>query len=88
MHVLFSKQFEKDILKIKDLALIDKIDTTIQSVKNASSFSEIRNFKKLSGYKNKYRIRIGDYRIGIFVDNNVIEFSRFLHRKEIYRYFP
>ncbi len=46
--------------------------------------------QKLEGYKQYYKIRIGHYRIGLWVDSdeNIIEFRRVLHRKEIYRRFP
>jgi mRNA-degrading endonuclease RelE of RelBE toxin-antitoxin system len=53
-----------------------------------SSFAEITNIKKLQGYDNAYRIRIGDYRLGIIFDGEILIFERVLHRKEIYRYFP
>ncbi len=35
-----------------------------------------------------YRIRVGDYRIGVEVVGDEILFVRILHRKDIYRYFP
>jgi mRNA interferase RelE/StbE len=46
--------------------------------------------QKLSGFKSFYKIRIGDYRIGLLIDedNQIIEFQRILHRREIYRKFP
>ena len=40
------------------------------------------------GYAGRYRIRIGNYRIGIEVNEDVIEVMRVLHRREFYRYFP
>lgn len=46
------------------------------------------NLKKLKGGGNYYRIRVGEYRIGIIVEGDAITFVRCLHRKEIYRYFP
>ncbi|MGA1264796.1 MAG: type II toxin-antitoxin system RelE family toxin, partial [Prochlorothrix sp.] len=52
------------------------------------------NLLKLKGYDTYYRIRVGDYRIGLEVlhqsdsGNLEIVFVRVLHRKEIYRYFP
>ncbi|MGH8000971.1 MAG: type II toxin-antitoxin system RelE family toxin [Brasilonema sp.] len=55
---------------------------------NILSFEEITNLKKLKGYDNAYRIRIGDYRIGIIFDDETVMFQRVLHRKDIYRYFP
>ncbi len=38
--------------------------------------------------KNYFRIRIGDYRVGIKITGNEILFVRILHRKEIYKFFP
>ena len=45
---------------------------------------------KLQGYESYYRIRVGDYRIGLRldVDRRRIEFRRVLHRSQIYRSFP
>ena len=46
--------------------------------------------EKLKGYRDYYKIRVGVYRVGLFIDkaNRVIEFRRVLHRRDIYRYFP
>ena len=46
--------------------------------------------QKLSGHQTFYKIRIGDYRIGIHIDTDehLVEFQRVLHRREIYRKFP
>ena len=88
MLVKFTSLFNKDVSGILNIKLIQTIEDTIEDVKFAESVFSIRNLKKLKGYKNHFRIRIGNYRIGLFIDNNIAEFSRFLHRKEIYRYFP
>ncbi|WP_199250185.1 type II toxin-antitoxin system RelE/ParE family toxin [[Phormidium] sp. ETS-05] len=57
-------------------------------VEQAEQLSEISNLKKLKGSTDYYRMRVGDYRIGIKVNDGVVSFVRILHRKEIYRYFP
>lgn len=46
--------------------------------------------KKLTGYQTYYKIRVGDYRIGLQIDPNTqtVEFQRVLHRRDIYRKFP
>jgi mRNA interferase RelE/StbE len=46
--------------------------------------------QKLSGYQAYYKIRVGDYRIGLRIDvqAETVEFQRVLHRREIYRKFP
>ncbi|MGA9351150.1 MAG: type II toxin-antitoxin system RelE/ParE family toxin [Anaerolineae bacterium] len=42
----------------------------------------------MKGYDTFYRIRLGDYRIGIEVLEDKVILVRILHRKDIYRYFP
>ena len=54
----------------------------------ARDISEIPNLKKLKSDGDYYRIRIGDYRLGLIIENGTIIFVRLLHRSEIYRYFP
>jgi mRNA interferase RelE/StbE len=45
--------------------------------------------KKIEGYETYYRIRIGDYRLGMeAISGREVVLLRFLHRKDIYRYFP
>ena len=88
MRVLFTHQFLKQVRNVKDKRLAKRIESAISEIKNASSLSEINNLKELKGYNNAHRIRVGDYRIGIYFIKNTVEFSCFMHRKEIYRYFP
>jgi len=46
--------------------------------------------QKLRGYQEYYKLRVGSYRVGLRVDSmeQVVEFRRVLHRKDIYRRFP
>lgn len=88
MNVRIDKSFEKDIKKIKDKKLLAKIADTIEHAQAAISGDEIKNIKKLKGSNSYYRIRIGNYRIGITIEGDVIDFIRFLPRKDIYKYFP
>ena len=46
--------------------------------------------ERMTGYPDKYKIRIGSFRIGITIDkqNNSIICQRIAHRKDIYRTFP
>ena len=47
------------------------------------------NVKKLQGYRNYYRVRLGDFRRGFALDDTPVGPAlRLLHRREIYRYFP
>jgi len=57
-------------------------------VETAENLEALNNIKKLKAKEDYYRIRVGDYRIGLTANEEVITFVRVLHRKEIYRYFP
>jgi len=88
MNVEFRKSFEKDLSKIRDETLLQKIQVVIEEAEKANNIGELNNFKKLKTDGNYYRIRIGDYRIGVTITNDIIIFVRALQRKDIYRYFP
>ncbi|MDH5475600.1 MAG: hypothetical protein OEX22_07930 [Cyclobacteriaceae bacterium] len=57
-------------------------------VKKAENFDDLSGIKKLTGFDDAFRIRTGNYRIGVFVDEEVVQFARVAHRKDIYKIFP
>nr|GFC88903.1 hypothetical protein [Tanacetum cinerariifolium] len=59
----FNRHFLKDIGKLPTAELKNEVADIILAVESAASFSEIRNVKKLKGFKAAYRIRVGDFRI-------------------------
>ncbi|HEX2787111.1 MAG TPA: type II toxin-antitoxin system RelE/ParE family toxin [Ignavibacteria bacterium] len=88
MIIKIEKSFERDVAKINDKIILSKLSAVITNISAVSSQKEIPNLKKLSGNQSYYRIKINNYRIGISITGNEIIFIRFLHRKEVYRYFP
>lgn len=61
---------------------------TIELIEASDSLALLPNVKSLKGTKNYFRIRVGDYRIGLAMQEGTVIFVRFLNRKDIYRYFP
>jgi mRNA interferase RelE/StbE len=88
VKVEFRRTFEKDLKKINDKSLLVKIKSTVNSVEDAASLDDVANLKKLKGNEGYFRIRIGDYRLGLFLEGETILFVRVIHRREFYRYFP
>lgn len=88
MKIKFESKFEKDLRNIKDKKLLSKIKEVILECKAVQTLNEVKNIKKMQGYQTFYRLKIGDYRIGIEIINDELIFVRFLHRKDIYRFFP
>lgn len=88
MNVRYEASFERDLKSIRDNALLKRIKSIIDDIKKVDNTKHIGNLKKLKGYDTFYRIKLGDYRIGIEIIKDEVIFTRFLHRKEVYRYFP
>ena len=88
MKVEFRESFAKDLKGVKDKGLLDRVKELIEAVEKADSLAEISNLKKLKGGGNYFRLRVGDYRVGLTLENDTVIFVRFLNRKDIYKSFP
>ena len=88
MEVIFLKKFSKDLDKIKQPKDFKSIAAVIELVKSIEIIEEVPGVKKLTGFEDAFRIRSGNYRIGVFVEGNLIQFARVAHRKDIYKIFP
>jgi mRNA interferase RelE/StbE len=85
----FKKSFAKDLKKrSQEKKLLTQVQEIIEAVEQVERLEEINNFKKITAQGDYYRIRLGDYRIGLKIEKETVVFVRFLHRSEIYRYFP
>lgn len=89
MKVEYLPKFLKDLKALKSSTVFEAIDSLVfEEVPNLESLDTISNLSKLKGSNDAFRIRVGDYRIGLFFDGETVTFARVLHRSEIYRYFP
>jgi mRNA interferase RelE/StbE len=88
VKTLFEDSFGKDVKLIEESSAKKSLLKIIAEVELASNLSEIAGVKKLKGAKNTYRIRMGDYRIGILLVSDTVIFVRVLRRDKIYRVFP
>ena len=89
MTVEFDRSFLKSLSNIKDKSILKRIKNIILRLENSDNLKDVRNIRKLTGFKTYYRIRIGDYRLGFeSIDENTIRLLIVAHRKDIYRNFP
>jgi mRNA interferase RelE/StbE len=88
MQVFYEKSFLKDIKKINDKNIANKLKKILNKFEEEANLTTFLNVKKLKGFDNFYRIKIGTYRLGFKYENESIEVIRFLHRKDIYKLFP
>lgn len=89
MKVEYRQLFLKDLKKLKKQPVYQRVfNLAFEILPNTKDLIELSNVKAMKGYPNRYRIRIGDYRVGIEVSGEQLEMMRVLHRREFYRYFP
>jgi mRNA interferase RelE/StbE len=89
MRTQFTKSFAKELRKHrKNPELLRQVQGIIEAVEQSGVVLDIANLKQLKAEGRYYRIRTGDYRIGITIEDDLVTFVRVLHRKEIYRFFP
>ena len=88
MKIEVLKSFEKDIEKVRNRALSIKVLATIKSIETCQNLPEIPHLKKMVGYERYYRIKLGEYRIGLKIEKDSVILIRLMDRKNIYKYFP
>ncbi len=88
MKTGFKSSFAKDLKAIKSKAVLEAVAKLITVVEAAQNLRAIPDVKKLRAKRAYYRIKLGNYRIGITLNKAEITFVRCLDRKEIYSYFP
>ena len=81
--IRWKKSAEKDLLGIN----YKQIPRIIESIESLAKNPFSRQYRKLQGTDNFYRIRVGDYRVIYQVNNdeNVLTIFYVRHRKDVYR---
>jgi mRNA interferase RelE/StbE len=89
VKVRIDKSFDKDIDRIMDKKILKRLQSLISEMEEAETIQSLTSLKKIEGYRSFYRLKMGDYRLGLEASSSKeISLVRFLHRKDIYRYFP
>ena len=91
MDVYFKPSFIRDFKKLpsdtqREVRYIcTELFPSIRDMKNLFRYQ----IKPIGGFKNYFRIRVGNYRIGFKrTSGGIVEFMRVKYRKDIYRNFP
>jgi mRNA interferase RelE/StbE len=89
MKIQISKRFSKDTQKITDKRILAKIKQVIIEASQAESLVNISDLEEMSGFPNYYRVKFDyRYRIGIYCENELIQFLRVDNREGFYKKFP
>lgn len=77
MRTDFRKSFARDLRRRKnDSDFLDCVKEAIEDVELSETTSRITNLKKLKGESGYYRIRFGNYCIGIKLEDDLVIFIR------------
>ena len=88
-EVTYTRRFLKEMVKLPK-----EIQTRAEKIVFEELFSAnpsgLGYLEHMTGYSDKYKIRIGRYRIGITLDKakKLIICQRIAHRRDIYKIFP
>lgn len=87
--VEYTRRFLKELATLP-AELQNRVEPIVFEELESENPFELGYLQKLKGYSDKYKIRVGDYRIGITVEQetNTLICERIAHRKDIYKIFP
>lgn len=88
MEVEYRKKFLKELSKLPSTTADDIEEFVFDTLPKYQNLEEIGKIEKMTGYKNYFKIRFGDYRVGIQRIDQSIIIETVKHRKKIYQFFP
>ena len=89
MNVEFDSSFLKSLRKLKEVQIRMKVEGLILALEQTDALSKIKSVKKIVGHQRYYRIRLGDYRLGLEkISSDTVRLIVIAHRKDIYDIFP
>jgi mRNA interferase RelE/StbE len=84
MKIIYHKTFFKDAEKVPE-ATSAMLKALVDGINSARMLADIVGCKPLSGVKNGYRIRRGDYRILLLYKDNIVYLRRVVVRGQAYK---
>ena len=85
----YTKRFLKDLSKLPKGIQVRAEKIVFEELPCDNPF-DLAYLEHMTGYRDKHKIRIGHYRIGITINKSqkLLICQRIAHRKDIYRIFP
>lgn len=89
MELEYRASFVRDLRRVGNAEIRRRLERTMGHLEAAGSIADIAGAVRIRSATGRYfRIRIGDYRLGLALEGDTVILVRFLHRREIYRMFP
>ncbi len=89
MELEYRASFVRDLRRVGNAELSRRVERALGDLEAAATIADIAGAVRLSSRAGRYyRIRIGEYRLGLALEGDAVILVRFLHRRDIYRMFP
>ena len=89
MELEYRASFVRDLRRVGNAEVSRRVERALGDLEAAATIADIAGAVRLSSTAGRYyRIRIGDYRLGLALEGDTVILVRFLHRRDIYRMFP
>ena len=83
MEIEYRASFARDLRRVRNAEMRRRVLRLIEELEQASTLTEVSSVRRIAGEGRYYRARIGDYRLGIAVEGELVILVRFLHRSDI-----
>lgn len=88
MKILISKKAYKEISKLS-LKMQEVTANVLEEIIESENIEQVVNAKKMRGHSSAYKIWLsGEYRMGLFVKDNIAYITTVKLRSTIYNTFP
>ena len=88
MEVSYSKKFLKQLAGVPSETRVKIEHFVFNDLVSVFSISSLGKVEKMQGYDGFYKVRFGNYRLGLVIENERITVKTVMHRREIYKFFP
>ncbi|MCY3507326.1 MAG: type II toxin-antitoxin system RelE/ParE family toxin [Chloroflexi bacterium] len=88
MRVEYTPAFARDLKRERNAELKRRVERRIEELKAATAITDVTRAVRVTAPGRYYRIRLGDFRLGFALVGDRVVLLRFMHRRDIYRYFP
>ena len=87
--VEYTKRFLKELAKLPQ-SVQERVEGIVFDELECSNPFDLGYLEKMQGYPDKYKFRVGDYRVGLTVEKKTqtLICERVVHRQRIYKVFP
>lgn len=88
MEVRYSKKFLKQLASVPSETRVKIEEFVFNELTSVPSISSLGKVEKMQGYHGFYKVRFGNYRVGLAIENEVVIVKTVMHRRDIYKFFP